>query len=283
MTPLPGDAGSYFYHSHVGFQAVTAAGILIVHEDRARRSPYKYNDDIPLFFQDFYNKNDSVIEKGLVANPFVWSGEPEAILINGRSGNSSFSNATDQTCASEVIKVIPGLPYRMRFISNTALSFVTLGIEDHDNLTVIEADGQYTKPWTTNHLQIGSGQRFSVLFQAKTVAELRALNKTQFWLRYENRDRPTNVSGYALLQYQLDGQGSTPLPPELPGSPPVKLPTDRANITTWSEYSLSPLSDAVAAEFPSLSEVTRTVYITMGQIIRDGFYNGSFHGILQWA
>ena len=29
-----GDAGTYFYHSHVGFQAITAAGALIIEEAR---------------------------------------------------------------------------------------------------------------------------------------------------------------------------------------------------------------------------------------------------------
>lgn len=224
-----------------------------------------------------------MIEKGLVANPFVWSGEPDAIVINGRSGNSSFSNATDETCTPEVITVRPDMPYRMRFISNTALSFVTLGIEDHENLTIIEADAQYTKPWTTDHIQIGSGQRFSILFHTKTAEELQALNKTQFWLRYESRERPTNVSGYALLQYEVDGQDVSAPPADLPDDPPVELPADIKNITTWSEYSLTPYSEDVASQFPRLSEVTRTVYITMRQVIRDGFYNGSFHGILQWA
>jgi len=75
VTPQIGDAGSYFYHSHVGFQAVTATGVLIVEDIAADKSPYTYDDERTLFLQDFYPTNDSVIEKGLVANPFVWSGE----------------------------------------------------------------------------------------------------------------------------------------------------------------------------------------------------------------
>ncbi|KAK5072112.1 hypothetical protein LTR64_004110 [Lithohypha guttulata] len=280
ITPHVGDAGSYFYHSHIGMQALTASGVLIVDDIEADPLPYPYDHDISLLFQDFYNKNDSIMEAGLIRNPFQWTGEPEAILINGRSGNSSFSNASDATCTPEVIRISPGESYRIRLISNTALSFVTLGVEDHNNLTIIEADGEYTKPWSTDHIQIGSGQRFSLLFQAKSEQELRTANKTQFWLRYENRDRPTNVSGYALLQYEL---GYQTLPSSLPERPPVRLPTDRKNITTWSEYALESLNPASAKDFPTLSEVTRTVYVTMGQIIRDGFYNGSFHGIVQWA
>lgn len=172
----------------------------------------------------------------------------------------------------------------MRFISNTALSFVTMGIEDHDNLTIIEADAGYTKPWSTDHIQIASGQRFSILFHTKTADEITALNKTQFWLRYENRDRPTNVSGYALLQYQVEGEQTPALPTgDLPESSPVKLSSSQSDITSWAEYVLTPLTEAVASTFPPLSEVTRTIYITARQVIRTGFYNGSFHGTLQWA
>ena len=169
----------------------------------------------------------------------------------------------------------PGSTSRLRFISGTALSLVTLGIEDHENLTIIEADGEYTKPWNTDHLQLGSGQRFSVLFKAKTQAELEALNKTSFWIRYESRDRPTNVTGYALLHYNTTGSS---LPSDLPSKCSVTLPQD---VNSWAEYSLEALKPLEA--FPELSEVTRTVYITMQQVMKVGLYtNGTINGTLQW-
>lgn len=238
--------------------------------------PYHYDEDLPLFIQDYFPKNDSTIEAGLVANPFKWSGEAESIQINGFSGNSSFTNASDATCTPLVIQLSPGSVYRLRFISGTALSLVTLGIEDHDNLTIIEADGEYTKPWETDHLQLGSGQRFSVLLQAKSIEELQQANKTTFWLRYENRDRPANASGYALVQYKVDG---TSLPADLPDESPVKLPR---NVTSWAEYSLEGLTPT--EPFPTLDEVTRTVTITMRQVIREGAYtNKTINGTLEWA
>jgi L-ascorbate oxidase len=231
---------------------------------------------VSLFIQDYYPKNDSTIENGLVANPFKWSGEPEAIEINGQSGNSSFTNAPDASCTPHVITVKPGATYRLRFISGTAISLVTLGIEDHDNLTIIEADGEYTKPWTTDHVQLGSGQRFSILLRTKTEAELASINKKVFWLRYENRDRPTNVTGYALLKYDITGSS---LPSTLPEKSPVTLPR---NVTAWAEYALESLHET--EPFPSLSEVTRTVTITMRQVIREGAYvNRTINGTLEWA
>ncbi|RVX68439.1 hypothetical protein B0A52_07439 [Exophiala mesophila] len=278
VTPQVGDAGSYFYHSHVGFQANTAHGVIIVQDKD--EPPYQYDEDLPLFIQDYFPRNDSAIQAGLLANPFKWSGEAESIQINGFSGNSSFKNASDATCTPLVIPLSPGSIYRLRFISGTSLSLVTLGIEDHDNLTIIEADGEYTMPWETDHVQLGSGQRFSVLIKAKSIDELREANKTMFWLRYENRDRPANTSGYALLQYKVDDM-SLPdeVPDELPDEPPVHLPS---NVTDWSEYSLEAL--APTERFPTLDEVTRTVTITMRQVIREGAYtNKTINGTLEWA
>lgn len=257
----------------MGFQASTAQGVIVVQDLEA--IPYEYDQDVPLLIQDYFDKNDSTIQQGLVANPFRWSGEPYSIQINGFSGNSSFSNASDASCTPFVLNVTTDTTYRLRFISNTALSLVTLGVEDHDNLTIIEADGQYTMPWTTDHVQLGSGQRFSVLLKTKSRPELQKSNQTSYWIRYENRDRPTNVSGYALLQYNISGSDR---PDQLPASPPLTLPRDVIN---WAEYALEALRPAEV--FPRLSEVTRTIYITMRQVIRVGSYtNGTINGTLQW-
>ena len=83
--PEVGDAGTYFYHSHVGFQAVSNYGALIV-EDCGRPS-YEYDEDIVIQLADYYNKTDLEVEEGLLASPFVWSGETKALLLNGLGNN----------------------------------------------------------------------------------------------------------------------------------------------------------------------------------------------------
>ncbi|RYP35501.1 hypothetical protein DL767_003755 [Monosporascus sp. MG133] len=282
IRPEVGDAGTYFYHSHVGFQAVTAYGPLIV-EDASATRPYHYDDDISIAIADYYDRLDTDIEAGLLANPFQWSGEPQAILLNGRSGNASFGKAADDSCKPAVITVEPDKTYRIRFSGITAISFVFLAVEGHENLTIIEADGEYTKPADTDHIQLATGQRFSALLKTKTQEELDKEGKSSYWIRYENRDRPTNVSGYALLQYQSAltvTKATNELPAELPDTSPVTLSRDLAEYTRWLEYTLEPLSPREA--FPAASEVTRTVYITVNQHVVDGFYNGSWQGQLQW-
>lgn len=281
--PEVGDAGTYFYHSHVGFQAVTAHGALIVEEKDGAKPPYDYDDDLSVVVADYYRKQDTEIEAGLLANPFLWSGEPDAILLNGHSGNKSFSTASDDSCKPAVITVDPGKTYRVRFTGGTAISFVLLAIEGHANLTIIEADGEYTKPASTDHIQVASGQRFSALLTTKTQEELDKEGKSSYWIRYENRDRPTNISGYGLLQYRSSSNETLlrrDLPASLPSDPPVTLSHDLTEYTQWLEYTLEPLNCSDA--FPAASEVTRTIYVTWNQQVVDGFYNGSVNGKLQW-
>ncbi|KAL8396299.1 hypothetical protein RB594_004707 [Gaeumannomyces avenae] len=241
LRPDAGDAGSYFYHSHVGFQAVTAHGALIVREQGL--PPYEYDEELIVGLGDFFQKNDSTVIRGLLADPFQWSGEPDALLFNDRSGTAAFGNKTaDDSCRPSVVT----------------------------NLTVIEADGHYTQPAVTGHVQLGSGQRFSVLLQTRTEDGVVAgSGKTQFWIRFESRDRPKTVVGYALLQYDMsDSQAVSyqmPLPKELPATSP-------------------PLDSEEAVRFPRLSEVTRTVYITMAQQLVGGkIVDGTINGTLQWA
>lgn len=221
--------------------------------------------------QDYYNKTDRTIETGLLANPFVWSGETNAILINGQSGTAQSSIATESSCLPHIIRVKPDQTYRLRFVGLQAISLVTLGFENHDNLTVIEADGHFTKEATTDHLQLAPGQRFSLLFRTKSVLELRNLNKTNFWIQYENRDRPAKVSGYAILSYDVDfHEEKDEYYIELPQRQPLALPH---SVTDWLEYSLTPL-DEQPNGFPSASSVSRTIVITVQQKV---------NGTTQWS
>ena len=250
--PEADDAGTYFYHSHVGFQMATASGPLIVED--IGEPPYSYDEELVVQFGDYFNETDTAIETGLVATPFVWSGETNAILING-VGVSIGEKAGKGDCNLPVINVEPGKTYRMRFIGATALSMVQLGIINHDNFTIVGADGQYTKPHTESFMQVSTGQRFEVIFQAKTTEELNG--KTDYLIQFESKDRPTVYYGYGVLRYS----GGTPSITTGPEKPPLSL----SNATyAWLEYALEPLKPN---NFPTADEVTRRVYIYDRQVL----------------
>jgi L-ascorbate oxidase len=252
VRPEVGYAGTYFYHSHLGFQAVTATGALIV--ESAQPSPYQYDEERIIALSDFFAKTDQEIQDGLTSTNFTWSGETGAVLVNGQGRLTT--NATG-SCKLAAISVEPGKTYRLRFIGETALSFVSLAIESHDLFEIIEADGHYTKPVNTSYLQISTGQRYSVLLKAKTEAELQKANSRQFYFQLTTLGRPTVLTTYAVLEYP------SPVATDLT-TVPVTPPLPVANITYgWMDYALEPYYPDL--NFPTSAEVTRRIIINAHQ------------------
>ncbi|ENI10351.1 hypothetical protein COCC4DRAFT_67378 [Bipolaris maydis ATCC 48331] len=250
------DAGTYFYHSHIGFQAISATGPLIV-EDFGL-PPILYDEERFVFLQDYYRKGDQVLEQGLTAIPFVWLGEVDAVLING-VGVTRNATVGQGDCQLPVIDVEPGKVYRFRFVGALAISMVSLAIEGHSSFEVIAADGHYTKPYPIDHMQVASGQRFDALLRTKTVAELEASGKTDYYIQFETKDRPAIYTGFGILRYpSINGNQIT----TRPMTNPLVLPN---NTYDFLEYALEPL---VPNNFPKASEVTRRIHITNEQITK---------------
>jgi len=84
--------------------------------------------------------NDSFIEEALLAVPMEYERAQEMVLINGKGGGTTDFGAPCNDSLS-VINVEPGKSYRFRLIGGSGLSFNVIGIEGHDQLEVIEADG----------------------------------------------------------------------------------------------------------------------------------------------
>ena len=303
LHPTDDEAGSYFYHSvcficesdhpwavankllqHVEFQAVTAFGPLIVTEANGQPS-IQYDEERYFLLSELYKASDQSIINGLIGAPFVWSGEPNAVLVNGHS--DPVVNATSTNCAPEVIEVEPSKTYRFRTIGGVGLADWSFAFENHTGLSIQGADGRYTKPASVDWMQVSSGQRFELLLHTKTQEELDSEfdGKTDFWIQIEDRYRPTVVTGHALLRYKPSvvcttpacyqpGSSRTTLP-SLPSPVPnitASIPPVSDDITNnWLEYALTPLDTATVDYFPSCDEVTRRIYLSNVQtILPDG-------------
>ncbi|KAK3292385.1 Cupredoxin [Chaetomium fimeti] len=281
-----GDAGSYFYHSHVGLQALSCTGPLIVED--CGSSPYAYDDERILLFQDYFQQKNQDMVEGLTSVPYTWMGETRGIFLNGKgvalgmaategpggeangffgsrrySGSGAVNGSPDSwdgvlgddqiqpsaECTLPVIDVEPGKTYRFRFIGATGLSLLSMGFEDHPILVVIQVDGgEYNSAVPVDRIQLGGGQRFDVILQTKTVEELG--DKATYFLQFETRDRPETYRGYGVLRYNVN----SPVPPA-PVVPVLALP---ARVNDWLEYTLQPL-DPSNDPCPTPEEVTRRV------------------------
>lgn len=257
------DAGTYFYHSHIGVQALTATGALIVED--CGQPPYQYDEDRVLLWHEHFRQTDKEFVDGLLAAPLVFGGEVVALMLNGQ-GVSINSTAGaipgDHSCQLPVVEVEPDKTYRFRFIGATSLAHSSLAFEGHDNLTIIAVDGgQYTQPAAVSRIQIGSGQRFDVLVKTKSAADLNAAGKTDFFVQFETRDRPSVYRGYGILQYKTNTTTNSSTP-SAPSTPIFNLPNQTYD---WLENTLRPLNPD--PDFPSFAEVTRRIIIDARQII----------------
>lgn len=252
-----GTAGSYYYHSHIGFQASTATGALIV--DDSGPPPYTYDEERLVFLQEYWPSTDDEVSRDLTATPRRWPGEPLGWLINGKTANGSGH--------MDVIDIDPGKTYRFRFVAATALSLALLGFEHHGPFDVIQADAGYTEPRSVEWMQIGSGQRYDVLFRAKTCQELQKEDgRMDFYMQLESRERHEVVTSYAILRYSNDcfcGESKRLSEETIPTVKPLTLPP---TIDGYLDYVLRPLSGVDDDDFPTAAEVTRRVVLHMQQI-----------------
>ena len=149
-------AGTFFYHSHSGLQAVTAFGPLLIHERRKRRNLYEIPSG-PLLFSDQWLTSDRLVQQtGLLGSPFKWEGEPTGLLINGLQ--------------NFVLTLEPNTKYLLRMIGATSLSTIVFGIDQHP-MTVIEVDGAAVKPKVgLTSIELTSGQRYAAIIETKNQA-----------------------------------------------------------------------------------------------------------------
>ncbi|RCI09398.1 hypothetical protein L249_3641 [Ophiocordyceps polyrhachis-furcata BCC 54312] len=265
-----GSAGSYFYHSHVGMQALTVTGPLIVQDSGPW--PYPSDGERLMFLQELWEMPQDKINRGFLATPAVWPGEPYTWLINGKAANRDRSSGSSSSSSrSSKAKWPSSTSSRTRFIAATALSLALLAFENHTRLDIVQADGGYTKPHPVDMIQIGSGQRFEALLSTKTCDELDRLhNRTlDFYIQLEARERPGPITSFAILRYKNTCGFHDVTSLSLREAPrddetPLRLP---ATIEDYLDYKLEPLMSSTDRQsFPTAAEVTRRVILTMQQV-----------------
>ncbi|TXG60625.1 hypothetical protein EZV62_015198 [Acer yangbiense] len=195
---------TYMYHSHYGVQKKSGLyGWLIkVTVPTGKSEPFKYDDDDhSIVFTDWYHSSSYEEATKLTSLPFVWIGEPQSLLINGRGKyvcsnlNTNVCDSTNPECVPYSLTVVPGKTYRLRIASLTSLSALSFQIEGH-NLTVVEADGQYVEPFVTKNLYIYSGETYSVLVTANQDSS------RNYWMSTNEVGRkPETPPGLAIFNY----------------------------------------------------------------------------------
>ncbi|CCE66177.1 hypothetical protein TPHA_0P00190 [Tetrapisispora phaffii CBS 4417] len=149
---VPNQAGTYWYHAHSGSQygdGMRAA--FIIHDED---EPFEYDDEMVISLADLYVDHSYDLTRKFLSrfNPTGAEPIPSNILFNNTM------NAT--------LNFEPEKTYLLRFINMGLFVSQFIAIEDHE-MTIVEIDGVFIKPNSTDLLSIASGQRISVLVKAK--------------------------------------------------------------------------------------------------------------------
>ncbi|KIS66557.1 uncharacterized protein UMAG_05548 [Mycosarcoma maydis] len=347
------DKGTYYYHSHVGVQSMTAYGALVVEDPEeqelwdpsqatllkskhaesvefvhvygeealhkngksGQNSPYSYDQDRVLAIGDWFSYSSvKQVQKQLLADPFVWPGSATKLLVNGKSSPVNISAlsapACNQTkadaigvkctsapaqCARPVYPTIEldyDKTYRFRLVGATSLMYVSLGIlkptktaytsinatssvvaqpVQFDKMTLIEADGSYLDRLDVDHIELTSGQRYSVLYKSLSRKQVKQDGTGGvYWMRLESRWR-AGPSMWLKIVYPSHNTSAV--------QPPIRLASGQKDLQLlpaetfgWKTSQLSPLSKPYGPHWwysdrmPSDSEVTRTVLIDTQQV-----------------
>lgn len=144
--------GTYWYHAHSGSQYGDGMrGAFIIHDDD---EPFEYDEEMviqlsELYWKPYYTVTDEFLTR---YNPTGAEPIPQNLLFN---------NTLNATLDFE-----PGKTYLLRFINSGLFVSQYVAFESH-NFTIVEIDGVYVKPNTTNLLYLTTGQRVSALVKAK--------------------------------------------------------------------------------------------------------------------
>ncbi|KAH9620687.1 hypothetical protein KSS87_015709 [Heliosperma pusillum] len=138
--------GTLLWHAHTSWLRGTVYGAIVVFPKHGVPYPFNppYEEHTILlgeyWLQDLVQLEHSVLSGGGSPPP------ADAFTIND----------------TYKLDVIPGKTYLLRII-NAALNMQHFFAVANHNLTIVEADGEYTKPLTVNEIMLGPGQTMNVL------------------------------------------------------------------------------------------------------------------------
>ncbi|CAA3002678.1 laccase-17 isoform X1 [Olea europaea subsp. europaea] len=159
---VTGQRGTLFWHAHISWLRVTVHGAIVILPKRGVPYPFPQPyKEVPIIFGEWWKADTERI----ISQAQQTGGAPnisDAYTINGLQGPLYNCSAKDTL----KLKVKPGKTYLLRLINAALNDELFFSIANH-NLTVVEADAVYVKPFKTNTVLITPGQTTNVLLKTK--------------------------------------------------------------------------------------------------------------------
>ncbi|KAM0953516.1 putative laccase [Dioscorea sansibarensis] len=250
---IVGQRGTLWWHAHISWLRVTLYGPIIILPKRGVPYPFpKPYKEVPILFGEWFNGDpEAVITQALQtgAGPNV----SDAYTINGMPGPL-------YNCSNDAykLKVKPGKTYLLRFINAALNDELFFSIANH-SLTIVDVDGSYVKPFTTNTLLITPGQTTNVLLTTKAnVPNAKFLMAARPYAT--GLGTFDNTTTAAILEYHLPNTTSSPSSSSSSNKtlPLLKPNLPALNDTAFAANFSSRLRSLASLQFPA--NVPQTVH-----------------------
>ncbi|KAE9407580.1 laccase lcc6 [Gymnopus androsaceus JB14] len=232
---VPGQAGTFWYHSHLATQYCDGLrGPLIIYDpDDPYLDLYDVDDDSTVItLSDNYHSPAGFIVGAAIS---------DATLINGLG--RYLTGPTDSPLA--VISVTQGLRYRFRLVSISCDPNFVFSIDSH-TFSFIEVDGVEHLPVTADSVQIFAAQRYSFVLKANQTVD-------NYWIKANPSTGNagfTNGINSAILRYN--------------GAPNAEPTTTGTPVNRLSETSLVPLVNPGASGAHDIDGADHNLNLQLG-------------------
>ncbi|KAK4772656.1 hypothetical protein SAY86_014431 [Trapa natans] len=233
---VTGQRGTFWWHAHILWLRATVYGAIVIMPEQG--TPYPFPQpyrEFNILLGEWWNADVEQVEK---------QGN-----ILGLPPNMSDAHTINDTFAAEVES---GQTYLLRIINAALNDELFFGIAGH-NMTVVEVDAVYTRPFTTESILIAPGQTTNVLVLADRTPNRYFMAARPF------QDVPIavdNKTATAILQYK--GVPNT----VIPSLPHLPSPNDTRFASDYNKRLRSLNSPGFPADVPQ--KVDRHLFYTVG-------------------
>ncbi|KAM0877105.1 hypothetical protein ACQ4PT_035750 [Festuca glaucescens] len=217
---VTGQEGTLWWHAHVGCLRGTVHGALII---RPRSGPSSYpfpkpDKEIPLVLGEWWDIDLLELERNMAS--YHYFDFPTSSTINGKLGD--LNNCSGVIADNYILDVEHGKTYLSRIVNAALHAEFYLKIAGHI-FTVVAADANYVKPYTTDLVAISPGETLDVLVVADAPPGkyyMVAMTVRSQWL--EKTSLGPLVTSRGIMHYNHNntsklGSENTPvMSPELP-------------------------------------------------------------------
>ncbi|KAL0342355.1 UNVERIFIED_CONTAM: Laccase-1 [Sesamum calycinum] len=270
-----GQRGTLWWHAHFAWQRASVYGAFIIYP----RMPLPFSPPVhshfPIIFGEWWNRDVEVVEREMM----LYGGGPnssDAYTINGLPGPLYPCSAKDT-----FIKTVEAGKTLLRIINAALNDELFFAVANH-NLTVVEIDAVYTKPFTTSAIMITPGQTTNVLLTTDQVPDstgMFAMAARPYLTSVFPFDNSTTI-GFLKYKATTNTKLERNKPPMPPYTLPKNLPTMEDN--SFAEHFSNNLRSLASKDYPCNvpQKIDKRVVTTISLNLQDCPVNQTCQGYL---